>query len=119
MMLLAYFMDGFIVILRIRQPPVSTRTNTLLPYPTLFRSTTRSVRDDLQIGTDMVADGSRVLDIGCGDGALLGQLARDKNVDGRGIEINRAGVNASVAKGLPVYPEIGRGSGRERMCQDV
>src|SRR3546814_2481479 len=48
--------------------------------------TTRSVRDDLQIVTDMVADGSRVLDIGCGDGALLGQLARDKNVDGRGIE---------------------------------
>src|SRR3546814_19407175 len=64
--------------------------------------TTRSVRDDLQIVTDMVADGSRVLDIGCGDGALLGQLAPDKNVEGRGIEINRAGVNASLANGTPV-----------------
>ncbi len=64
--------------------------------------TTRSVRDDLRIVTDMVAEGSRVLDIGCGDGTLLGQLARTKKVDGRGIEINRAGVNASVANGLPV-----------------
>jgi methionine biosynthesis protein MetW len=49
----------------------------------------------------MVAPGSRVLDVGCGDGELL-QLLEQRGVDGRGIEISREGVNASVAKGLAV-----------------
>ena len=35
----------------------------------------------------MVAAGSRVLDVGCGDGALLQLLADTKDVDGRGIEV--------------------------------
>jgi len=42
-----------------------------------------------------------VLDVGCGDGELL-QLLERRGVDGRGIEISREGVNASVAKGLAV-----------------
>jgi methionine biosynthesis protein MetW len=51
---------------------------------------------------EMVAHGARVLDVGCGDGELLRLLAETKGVDGRGIEISREGVNASVAKGLAV-----------------
>ncbi|MGO4572247.1 methionine biosynthesis protein MetW [Microvirga sp. 2TAF3] len=59
-------------------------------------------RLDFLLVADMVAAGSRVLDIGCGDGSLL-TLLRDRNgVDGRGIEISREGVNACLAKGLPV-----------------
>jgi methionine biosynthesis protein MetW len=50
----------------------------------------------------MVAPGARVLDVGCGDGELLHLLAQTRGVDGRGIEISREGVNASVAKGLAV-----------------
>ena len=50
----------------------------------------------------MVAAGSRVLDVGCGDGALLQLLADTKNVDGRGIEVARERVNACVARGLSV-----------------
>ena len=50
----------------------------------------------------MVAAGSRVLDVGCGDGALLQLLADTKNVDGRGIEVSRERVNACVARGLSV-----------------
>jgi hypothetical protein len=46
--------------------------------------------------------GSRVLDVGCGDGALLQLLADTKNVDGRGIEVSRERVNACVARGLSV-----------------
>lgn len=60
------------------------------------------LRRDLQLIADMITPGSRVLDIGCGDGALLAYLAEEKNVDGRGIEISQDGVNACVAHGLSV-----------------
>ena len=60
------------------------------------------VRFDLTLIADMVTPGSRVLDIGCGDGALLSHLRDTKQVDARGMELSNAGVNASVAKGLSV-----------------
>ena len=60
------------------------------------------LRPDLKLIADIIAPGSRVLDIGCGDGALLAYLAGNKNVDGRGIEISQDGVNACVAHGLSV-----------------
>ena len=59
-------------------------------------------RVDLQFVAGMVAEGSRVLDIGCGDGALLDLLIRERGVDGRGIELSQLGVNNCVAKGLSV-----------------
>ena len=61
-----------------------------------------TLRADLAQVAAMVAPGSRVLDIGCGDGALLTHLAREKGIDGRGIEIKQSGVNACVARGLSV-----------------
>lgn len=63
---------------------------------------TGALRSDLQLIADMIAPDSRVLDIGCGDGALLAYLSRNKGVDARGIEISREGVNACVAHGLSV-----------------
>lgn len=60
------------------------------------------LRRDLQLIADMIEPESRVLDIGCGDGALLDYLAREKNVDGRGIEISQEGVNTCVSHGLSV-----------------
>lgn len=59
-------------------------------------------RVDLQLIADMVAPGSRVLDVGCGDGLLLDHLVHQKQVDGRGIELSQSGVNASVSRGLAV-----------------
>jgi methionine biosynthesis protein MetW len=59
-------------------------------------------RVDHLLIAEMVKAGSRVLDVGCGDGALLQLLADTKNVDGRGIEVSRERVNACVARGLSV-----------------
>ena len=61
-----------------------------------------AIRIDLQIIADMIEPGSRVLDVGCGDGTLLDFLTRFKQVDGRGIEIGTAGVNSCVSAGLSV-----------------
>jgi methionine biosynthesis protein MetW len=61
-----------------------------------------SIRVDLQLIADMVEPSSRVLDVGCGDGALLQHLWKTKGVDGRGIELSQAGVNACVRNGLSV-----------------
>lgn len=66
--------------------------NTHLPEPRL----------DLRLIADLVERGSRVLDVGCGDGALLAFLNGTRGVDGRGIEISQAGVNECVARGLSV-----------------
>jgi methionine biosynthesis protein MetW len=59
-------------------------------------------RVDHLLITEMVSAGSRVLDVGCGDGALLSLLSERKRVDGRGVEVSRERVNACVARGLSV-----------------
>jgi len=61
-----------------------------------------ALRVDLQFVADLIEPGSRVLDIGCADGALLHYLSSERGVDGRGIEISQAGVNACVGHGLSV-----------------
>jgi methionine biosynthesis protein MetW len=52
--------------------------------------------------TRLVRPGARVLDIGCGEGALLELLSEQKDVDGRGLEISPLGVQACLARGLAV-----------------
>jgi methionine biosynthesis protein MetW len=59
-------------------------------------------RLDFLLVADMVKLGSRVLDIGCGDGTLLALLRDRRRADARGIEISREGVSECLAKGLPV-----------------
>lgn len=60
-----------------------------------------SLRPDLAIIATNVADGARVLDVGCGDGALMAALAA-KGCDARGIEIDGGDVTAALARGLSV-----------------
>ncbi|MCS6855738.1 MAG: methionine biosynthesis protein MetW, partial [Elioraea sp.] len=55
-----------------------------------------SDRLDLRLIAEMVEPGSRVLDIGCGDGTLLDILVHERDVDGRGIEIDMELVTAAV-----------------------
>jgi methionine biosynthesis protein MetW len=59
-------------------------------------------REDFREILRLVRPGSRVLDVGCGEGALLELLTQDKGVDGRGVEISQSGVAACLARGLSV-----------------
>ena len=61
---------------------------------------TINLRPDLKLIADLIEPNSRVLDVGCADGALLNYLVNEKQVDGRGLELSQQGVNACVAKGL-------------------
>jgi methionine biosynthesis protein MetW len=60
------------------------------------------MREDFREIVRLVRPGSRVLDVGCGEGALLELLARERQVDGRGLEISPEGVAACLARGLCV-----------------
>jgi len=66
------------------------------------RYVAKNMRLDLTLIAGMIAPGTRVLDIGCGDGELIGHLFRTRGCDARGIEIDMAEVTRAVAHGLPV-----------------
>ena len=59
-------------------------------------------RVDYEIITELVEPGSRVLDLGCGDGELLEMLVTKKGVTGQGIEIDEANIGRCIAKGVNV-----------------
>jgi methionine biosynthesis protein MetW len=61
-----------------------------------------SLRPDLAIIADSVAAGTRVLDVGCGDGSLMAALRDRSGVDARGLEIDAGNVAAAVSRGLSV-----------------
>jgi methionine biosynthesis protein MetW len=61
-----------------------------------------SLRPDLAVIAANVAPGSRVLDIGCGDGELMAALRDEKQVDARGLELDAGDVASAVARGLSV-----------------
>jgi methionine biosynthesis protein MetW len=61
-----------------------------------------SLRPDLAIIADHVAQGARALDVGCGDGELMAELRDRRGADVRGVEIDPANVAAAVARGLSV-----------------
>ena len=60
-------------------------------------------RSDYALISELVPAGSRVLDLGCGDGALLAALKETKQVEARGIELRGELVQAAIARGVSVY----------------
>ena len=61
-----------------------------------------SLRPDLALIAANVAPGARVLDVGCGDGALMAELHDLRQVDARGLELDQHNVAECVARGLSV-----------------
>ncbi len=62
----------------------------------------KDLRPDLAAIAALIPAGTRVLDVGCGEGDLLEYLVGRKQVDGRGVELLQPNVNACVARGLSV-----------------
>jgi len=60
------------------------------------------MRVDQKIIIPWIEEGSRVLDLGCGDGTLLHHLKEQRNIDGYGLEINQLNIIASINKGVNV-----------------
>ncbi len=60
-------------------------------------------RGDFALISELIPPGSRVLDLGCGDGALLAWLRENKQVEARGVEINRELVQKAISRGVTVY----------------
>ncbi len=69
-----------------------------------------SLRPDLALVAGLVPAGSRVLDLGCGDGALLAALIADRGCSGWGVELSDEGFHACLARGVPVIQgDVDRG----------
>ena len=69
-----------------------------------MKGTYRSMRYDLATIETWIQPDSRVLDLGCGDGALLAKL-KEKNVEGYGIEINEEHIVECIKKNVNVIEQ--------------
>ncbi|MFQ3548265.1 MAG: methionine biosynthesis protein MetW [Armatimonadota bacterium] len=65
--------------------------------------TTETIKPEFRYIVNMVEPGSRVLDLGCGEGQLMKTLQKYKNARIQGIELSPEAVQECVAKGLFVY----------------
>jgi methionine biosynthesis protein MetW len=60
-------------------------------------------RRDFRLIADLVPHGSRALDLGCGDGALLELLRDERDATVRGIELSSDNVAVCIGRGLSVF----------------
>lgn len=63
------------------------------------------MRQDLTHILKWIAPKARVLDLGCGDGEFLAQLQRERQVEGLGLEIDAANINAAIGLGLDIIEQ--------------
>lgn len=60
------------------------------------------LRTDQALIAEWIQPNSRVLDLGCGDGALLTYLHKHRQITGYGLEIDPDNITACIARGVPV-----------------
>ncbi len=63
------------------------------------------MRPDLELIAQLVNDGARVLDLGCGEGDLLAHLQVHKNVNGYGLDVDPENICTCLAKGVNVIEQ--------------
>ena len=59
-------------------------------------------KNDFKIIADLIPDKSSVIDVGCNDGSLLEFLKEEKDINGRGMEIDQQKVQLCLSKGISV-----------------
>ena len=60
------------------------------------------MKKEFKVIADLLPNGTRVLDVGCGDGSLMDLLTKEKNIEVRGLELKKQNVQECIYKGLPV-----------------
>ena len=60
------------------------------------------MKKEFKVIADLLSKNTRVLDVGCGDGSLMNFLEKEKNIEVRGLELNKDNVQKCINKGLTV-----------------
>ena len=60
------------------------------------------MKKEFKVIADLLPNNTRVLDVGCGDGSLMNLLNKEKNIEVRGLELEKSNVQECIYKGLPV-----------------
>ena len=60
------------------------------------------MKKEFRVIADLLPINTRVLDVGCGDGSLMNLLVKEKNIEVRGLELEKQNVQECIYKGLPV-----------------
>ncbi len=68
----------------------------------IYTGSVNSTRPEYDSIIGLVESGAKVIDLGCGDGALLEGLIKNKGVEGKGIELSESGVDICIQKKLDV-----------------
>src|SRR3546814_20007113 len=109
----------FFFFLMIRRPPISTRTDTLFPYTTLFRSDPTRPTAALHAFLTTRAADLGLLAAAAVALATTGSMRYDTLGELRGWPVHAVSVGILLAALAKSAQEIGRASCRERVCQYV
>ena len=60
------------------------------------------MKKEFKVIADLLPNNTRVLDVGCGDGSLMNLLVKEKDIEVRGLELEKQNVQECIYKGLPV-----------------